>query len=45
MGPTALRIAGIETMLTELGHRVTDDGDLQSGPGRAICRTIRRHTI
>lgn len=28
MGPSAIRIAGLHQRLTELGHRVIDDGDL-----------------
>lgn len=28
MGPSAIRIAGVALRLTELGHRVVDDGDL-----------------
>ena len=28
MGPSAIRIAGVATKLAELGHRVTDDGDV-----------------
>jgi arginase len=32
MGPTALRIAGIETVLAELGHPVHDKGDIRPLP-------------
>ncbi|HTO31227.1 MAG TPA: arginase [Pararhizobium sp.] len=34
MGPAALRIAGLDTTLAELGHTVTDDGDLKPLPAR-----------
>jgi arginase len=36
MGPTALRIAGIETMLTDLGHTVVDSGDLHPAPAQDL---------
>ena len=32
MGPAALRIAGITETLIDLGHSVTDDGDIQAAP-------------
>ena len=28
MGPSAIRIAGVADRLTELGHKVVDDGDI-----------------
>jgi len=36
MGPTALRIAGIDTVLAELGHRVEDEGDIRPLPARDL---------
>lgn len=32
MGPAALRVAGLASTLTDLGHRVTDWGDTKPGP-------------
>jgi arginase len=32
MGPAALRVAGLERALRDLGHRVADRGDLTPGP-------------
>ena len=32
MGPAALRIAGLDTALSDLGHDVEDLGDLRPGP-------------
>lgn len=32
MGPAALRIAGLDTALADLGHQVDDLGDLRPGP-------------
>jgi arginase len=37
MGPAALRIAGIEETLRELGHGVADDGDLKPLPARDLA--------
>lgn len=37
MGPAALRIAGVDTVLTELGHRVTDQGDLRPVPASELA--------
>ncbi|MBB3611957.1 arginase [Rhizobium sp. BK602] len=45
MGPTALRIAGIETALTELGHRVTDSGDLRPTPAADLPDDPRAHNL
>ncbi|APG86043.1 arginase [Sinorhizobium americanum] len=36
MGPTALRIAGIDTVLADLGHTVHDEGDLRPLPARDL---------
>ncbi|OJF96461.1 arginase [Pararhizobium antarcticum] len=36
MGPAALRIAGLDTTLAELGHTVTDEGDLKPLPARDL---------
>lgn len=36
MGPAALRIAGLDTTLAELGHTVTDEGDVKPLPARDI---------
>ncbi|MFT4185526.1 MAG: arginase [Rhizobium sp.] len=45
MGPTALRIAGIETALTELGHRVTDSGDLRPTPAADLPDDPKAHNL
>ncbi|TWB52044.1 arginase [Rhizobium sp. ERR 922] len=45
MGPTALRIAGIETTLTELGHRVTDSGDLHPVPAADLPDHPHAHNL
>ncbi|HEV7320995.1 MAG TPA: arginase [Ensifer sp.] len=37
MGPTALRIAGIDTVLRDLGHTVYDDGDVKPLPARDLA--------
>jgi arginase len=37
MGPAALRIAGIDTVLAELGHTVHDDGDIRPQPARDLA--------
>ncbi|WEX77165.1 arginase [Sinorhizobium numidicum] len=37
MGPTALRIAGIDTVLAELGHTVHDEGDVRPLPARDLA--------
>lgn len=50
MGPSAIRIAGLEDRLRELGHRVLDDGDLdirnqeEIRPGEARMRYVREIT-
>lgn len=45
MGPTALRIAGIETTLFELGHRVTDSGDLHPVPAADLPEHPQAHNL
>ncbi len=45
MGPTALRIAGIETTLTELGHHVVDSGDLRPEPAADLPDHPRAHNL
>ncbi|NTG47211.1 arginase [Agrobacterium rhizogenes] len=45
MGPTALRIAGIATMLTELDHRVTDSGDLHPAPATDLPDDPKAHHL
>ncbi|MDE1992863.1 MAG: arginase family protein, partial [Rhizobiaceae bacterium] len=45
MGPTALRIAGIETMLRELQHRVTDSGDLRPAPATDLPEDPKAHNL
>jgi arginase len=45
MGPTALRIAGIETTLIELGHRVTDSGDLRPVPAADLPEHPQAHNL
>ncbi|PZM09538.1 arginase [Rhizobium tubonense] len=45
MGPTALRIAGVETTLTELGHRVTDSGDLHPEPASDLPEHPKAHHL
>lgn len=45
MGPTALRIAGIESMLTELGHSVTDSGDLHPEPAADLPDHPKAHHL
>ncbi|MGF6173159.1 arginase [Ensifer sp. 4252] len=37
MGPTALRIAGIDTVLRDLGHTVYDEGDVKPLPARDLA--------
>lgn len=37
MGPTALRIAGVDATLRDLGHTVTDEGDLHPLPARDLA--------
>lgn len=45
MGPTALRIAGIESMLTELGHTVVDSGDLHPAPAEDLPDNPKAHHL
>jgi arginase len=37
MGPAALRIAGVDTILAGLGHSVADEGDLNPLPARDLA--------
>ncbi|MGO4620232.1 arginase [Ensifer sp. 2YAB10] len=37
MGPAALRIAGIDTVLRDLGHTVLDEGDVKPLPARDLA--------
>ena len=37
MGPAALRIAGIDTILAGLGHSIADEGDLNPIPARDLA--------
>ena len=43
MGPTALRIAGIDRMLTDLGHSVVDSGDLHPAPAADLPDHQKAH--
>jgi arginase len=45
MGPAALRIAGIDQTLIELGHDVKDDGDLQIVPARDLPNHPKAHNL
>lgn len=45
MGPTALRIAGIDTTLAELGHAVVDEGDLKPLPARDLANHPRANNL
>ncbi|MBZ5760871.1 MULTISPECIES: arginase [Rhizobium] len=45
MGPTALRIAGIDTMLIELGHSVIDAGDLHPEPAGDLPDHPKAHHL
>ncbi len=45
MGPTALRIAGIDTMLTDLGHTVVDSGDLHPAPAADLPDHPKAHHL
>ncbi|MBR0667621.1 arginase [Roseomonas hellenica] len=36
MGPSALRTAGLVSVLTRLGHQVEDRGDIRRGPARPL---------
>lgn len=45
MGPTALRIAGVDTTLAELGHTVTDEGDLHPLPARDLPNHAKANNL
>lgn len=45
MGPTALRIAGVDTTLTDLGHTVTDEGDLHPVPARDLANHPKANNL
>ncbi|MBB4186955.1 arginase [Sinorhizobium terangae] len=45
MGPTALRIAGIDTVLAELGHTVHDEGDVRPLPARDLANHPRANNL
>ncbi|MGA1801997.1 arginase [Rhizobium sp. HT1-10] len=45
MGPTALRIAGIDRMLTDLGHSVVDSGDLHPAPAADLPDHPKAHHL
>jgi arginase len=45
MGPTALRIAGIDTMLRELGHHVSDLGDVNPKPATDLPEHPKAHFL
>ncbi|MCA1407532.1 arginase [Ensifer sp. IC3342] len=45
IGPTALRIAGIDTVLAELGHTVHDEGDVRPLPARDLANHPRANNL
>ncbi|MCV3734678.1 arginase [Rhizobium sp. TRM96647] len=45
MGPAALRIAGIDTTLAELGYTVADEGDLRPLPARDLANHPRANNL
>ncbi|NVP53730.1 arginase [Mycoplana rhizolycopersici] len=45
MGPTALRIAGIDTILADLGYMVVDEGDLRPAPARDLANHPRANNL
>ncbi|MBB3411965.1 arginase [Rhizobium sp. BK316] len=45
MGPTALRIAGIDKALIDLGHDVVDMGDLNVVPARDLPNHAKAHNL
>ncbi len=45
MGPTALRIAGVDQTLVDLGHDVADAGDLQIVPARDLPNHPKAHNL
>ncbi|MBB3658895.1 arginase [Rhizobium sp. BK650] len=45
MGPTALRIAGVDKALIDLGHDVIDAGDINVVPARDLPNHSRAHNL
>lgn len=45
MGPTALRIAGVDKALIDLGHDVVDVGDLNVVPARDLPNHAKAHNL
>jgi arginase len=45
MGPAALRIAGVDTILAGLGHSVTDEGDLKPLPARDLANHPKANNL
>ncbi|MBO9125849.1 MULTISPECIES: arginase [unclassified Rhizobium] len=45
MGPTALRIAGVDRALVDLGHDVADAGDVQIVPARDLPNNPKAHNL
>lgn len=45
MGPTALRIAGVDKALADLGHTVVDTGDLSIVPARDLPNHPKAHNL
>lgn len=45
MGPTALRIAGMDTVLAQLGHSVEDEGDIRPLPANDLAAHPRANNL
>ncbi|TCU29512.1 arginase [Rhizobium azibense] len=45
MGPAALRIAGVDQTLIDLGHDVRDEGDIQVVPARDLPNHPKAHNL
>ncbi len=45
MGPTALRIAGMDTVLAQLGHSVEDEGDIRPLPAGDLAAYPRANNL
>lgn len=43
LGPTAMRLAGINQGITGLGYELNDRGDIIAPPGGATSKTLRNH--